>query len=83
LRLLYFASVRQHLGKGEEVLSLPADITTAAALASHLAAMGPTYGAVFNDLRPLRVAINQVHARFDDSITDGDEVAFFPPVTGG
>lgn len=83
MRLLYFASVRQKLGLGEETLTLPGDVTTVGALAAFLAARGPSYAAVFTDLRPLRAAVNQTHAHFDDPVGDGDEVAFFPPVTGG
>ena len=83
MKLLYFAWVRQKLGKGNETLALPGDITTVGALATFLAARGPAYAAVFTDLRPLRAAVNQTHARFDDPVGDGDEVAFFPPMTGG
>jgi molybdopterin synthase sulfur carrier subunit len=52
-------------------------------LAAFLAAQGPAYAAVFADTARLRVAVNQVHARFEDRVGDDDEVAFFPPVTGG
>lgn len=83
MKLLYFASVRQTLGKGEETLSLPEGVATVGALAAFLARRGPGYAAVFTDLRPLRAAVNQTHASFDAPVGDGDEVAFFPPVTGG
>jgi len=83
VRLLYFAWVRQILGKGEEVRELPGSIGTVAELAAYLATLGPEYGEVFKDPARLRAAVNQTHARFDTVITQDDEVAFFPPVTGG
>jgi molybdopterin synthase sulfur carrier subunit len=83
VKLLYFAWVRQKIGLGEESLSLPDDVKTAAQLANLLAAHGGAYADVFADTTRLRVAINQSHARFDSAVSDDDEVAFFPPVTGG
>lgn len=83
MKLVYFASVRQTLGKAEETISVPAAVTTVGELAAFLAAQGPAYAAVFADPRTLRAAVNQIHARFDAPVSDTDEVAFFPPVTGG
>ena len=83
MRLLYFAWVRQSLGKGEETLAVPETVTTVAALMAFLTGLGPAYAAVFADPRRLRAAVNQCHARIEDPVGDADEVAFFPPVTGG
>ncbi len=83
MKLLYFAWVRQKLGKGEEERELPEGITSVAALAAHLATLGPAYAEVFAHPGRLRAAVNQIHARFDAPVKDEDEVAFFPPVTGG
>lgn len=83
MKLLYFASVRQRLGKTEETLSVPDSVATVRDLAVYLTGLSPDYGAVFCDLRTLCAAVNQVHAGPDARVGDDDEVAFFPPVTGG
>ena len=80
MKLLYFAWVRQKTGVSEETLRLPAGITTLRQLAGHLSERYPD---VFADLGRLRAAVNQEHASWDASVSDDDEVAFFPPVTGG
>lgn len=82
MTLLYFASVRQRLGKSEEALALPGTIASVGDLIAFLAGRGPEYAAVFSDPL-LRAAVNQCHALRDAPVTDQDEVAFFPPVTGG
>ena len=83
MTLLYFAWVRQKIGKSEETLPLPAGVSTLRQLAEHLRALGPGYADAFTDLTRLRAAANQMHAGFDEVIADTDEIAFFPPVTGG
>jgi molybdopterin synthase sulfur carrier subunit len=83
VKLLYFAWVRQKIGKSEEDLALPANVATLRDLAQHLRARGPGYADAFGDLAWLRAAANQVHVGFDTRVGDGDEIAFFPPVTGG
>jgi molybdopterin synthase sulfur carrier subunit len=81
--LLYFAWVRQKIGRGEEMLALPANVKTVADLIAYLKTQDENYAEAFSDLRRIRVAINQDHSGFDAPLRDGDEVAFFPPVTGG
>jgi molybdopterin synthase sulfur carrier subunit len=81
--LLYFAWVRQKIGVGEERISLPDDVRTVEALLDLLRARGPGYADAFADPARLRAARNQVHVTFDAEVTDEDEIAFFPPVTGG
>lgn len=83
MTLLYFAWVRQKTGRGEEQLALPDGVKTVADLAAFLKARGGGYDEAFADLRRMRVAVNQDHSGFDTPLRDGDEVAFFPPVTGG
>jgi len=81
--VLYFAWVRQMIGPSGETLALPDGVATVRALAENLRARGGGYAQAFADLSRLRVAVNREHAGFDAAIADGDEVAFFPPVTGG
>ena len=81
MNLLYFAWVRQKIGKSEEQLALP--VADVASLIAHLKSLGPTYADAFADLSRVRVAVNQRHAGLDAKLAPQDEVAFFPPVTGG
>jgi sulfur-carrier protein len=83
VNLLYFAWLRQKIGRSEEQFDLPDGVTTVGALASHLASRGGGYAQAFADTARLRAAVNREHVPFDAPIADGDEVAFFPPVTGG
>jgi len=79
--LLYFAWVRQKIGKSEEQVAAP--VSDVAALIAHLKSLGPNYADAFADLSRIRVAVNQHHKGLDAKIGPDDEVAFFPPVTGG
>lgn len=83
MTLLYFAWLRQKIGKGEETMAMPAGVATVADLIAHLKKLGPGYADAFADANRIRVAVNQKHGRFDATVTENDEVAFFPPVTGG
>jgi len=83
VKLLYFGWVRQKIGRSEEIVEPPASVRTAGELAAWLAARGAGYAEALADLKRIRVAINQDHANFAASVAAGDEIAFFPPVTGG
>lgn len=83
MNLLYFAWVRQKIGRSEETFRLPDDIKTVRALAEHLRTLGDGYRDAFADPARLRVAVNQEHVSFDTAVSPDDEIAFFPPVTGG
>ncbi|QIG46490.1 molybdopterin converting factor subunit 1 [Nordella sp. HKS 07] len=82
-KLLYFARMRQIIGKGEEEITLPAEVTTVNLLIDFLKKRDEAYAAAFADPRIIRAAINQAHAPLDASIAGAREIAFFPPVTGG
>jgi molybdopterin synthase sulfur carrier subunit len=81
--LLYFAWVRQKVGTGEERIDLPPDVRTIAELAKFLRRRGGTFADVFGDASGLRAAVNQEHVTWETTVAADDEVAFFPPVTGG
>jgi molybdopterin synthase sulfur carrier subunit len=83
MKILYFAWVRQKIGKAEEELELPAAVTTIAELAAWLCLRGQAYADALADPARFRAARNQEHAPFDAPVADADEIAFFPPVTGG
>jgi molybdopterin synthase sulfur carrier subunit len=83
IRVLYFAWLRERVGRSEEDMVLPETIRSVGDLVTHLQARDATYAAAFANPRVVRAAVNQVFARFETVLADGDEVAFFPPVTGG
>ena len=83
MTLLYFAWLRQKLGKSEESMTLPPGVTDVRGLIGHLRSLGADYVEAFGDETRIRVAVNQRHAGFAEKIIDQDEIAFFPPVTGG
>lgn len=81
--LLYFARLREALGTGREQLVLPPGVATLGALRTHLASRGGAWAKEMAGGRNLRAAVNQDVAAADTPVKGGDEVAFFPPVTGG
>jgi len=83
VKILFFAGLREQLGSGGEQLQLPPGVGTVAALRAHLMARGGVWQTALGEKRALRVAVNQDMAQADTPVKAGDEVAFFPPVTGG
>jgi molybdopterin synthase sulfur carrier subunit len=83
VKLLYFARLREDLGTSAEELVLPEEITTVAGLRAYLSTRGEPWRAGLSSNRSLRVAVNQELAQATTPIGADDEVAFFPPVTGG
>ena len=83
MRLLYFAWLRSRIGVGEETVDPPEHVRTVADLADWLASRGPGYEAALAERGVLRVAVNQAYAGWDTVVSSDDEVALFPPVTGG
>ena len=83
MRVLYFAWVRQKVGMAEEEVSPPPEVADVAGLMAWLAARSPGHAAAFENRRQIRAAVNQDFAAPDQPVRPGDEVAFFPPVTGG
>jgi molybdopterin synthase sulfur carrier subunit len=83
LRLLYFAGLRERLGTAEEAVVLPAGIATVGDLMAWQRGRGPAHAAAFAAAARVRCAVNQDFAPLDAPVGVGDEVAFFPPMTGG
>jgi molybdopterin synthase sulfur carrier subunit len=83
IKLLYFAWLRARIGHAEENLPLPAEVVDVAGLLEWLRARGPRHAEALRDPSVIRVAVNQDYVGRDHPIRDGDEVAIFPPVTGG
>jgi sulfur-carrier protein len=83
VRLLYFAWVRERVGKGEEVVELPPGVATVADLMTWLASRGEEYAYAFENPKIIRAAIDHAHVKATTSVAGATEVAFFPPMTGG
>jgi molybdopterin synthase sulfur carrier subunit len=83
VRLVYFAWLRERVGKPEEEVDLPPDVTTVADLLRWLKGRGEEYAYAFENEGVVRAAINHAHVRPDASLAGAREVAFFPPMTGG
>jgi molybdopterin synthase sulfur carrier subunit len=83
LHLLYFAWLRERVGLGEEWATPPPEVATIADLLEWQRHRGPGYAAAFAPGLPVRCAVNQDFAAPETKLAPGDEVAFFPPVTGG
>jgi molybdopterin synthase sulfur carrier subunit len=83
MKLVYFAWVRERVGKAEETIDLPAGLVTVADLVAWLREHGEEYAYAFETNGLVRVAIDRVHAKPDAPIAGASEIAFFPPMTGG
>jgi molybdopterin converting factor subunit 1 len=83
IHILYFAWLRERTGCGEEDVEVDPEVATVGSLVALLRARNAGYASAFAHPRLVRCAVNQVFAGPDTPIGAGDEVAFFPPVTGG
>jgi sulfur-carrier protein len=83
VKILYFAWLRARIGCAEEELALPPEVGDVAGLLDWLGARGANYAAALKNRAIVRVAVNQNYVGFDHPLRQGDEVAIFPPVTGG
>jgi molybdopterin synthase sulfur carrier subunit len=79
----YFASLREQIGREAEEIDLPAGISTVGGLRAHLEAKGGAYGDALAHKRLVKAALNQDMVQPATPVKAGDEIAFFPPVTGG
>lgn len=83
INVLYFASLKEALGKSSEEINLDASITDVNGLRDWICQRGEPWQSTLGQQQRLLASVNQELARPDAKISDGDEVAFFPPVTGG
>ena len=83
MKLLYFAWVRERVGKPEEDVELPAGVATVGDLVAWLSRRGEEYAHAFENPKVIRAAIDRAHVRADAAILGAREIAFFPPMTGG
>ena len=79
----YFSWIREHAGKSEEYLDLPVDVTTINELIDYLNKLNDKYKIAFAKRDLIKIAVNKTYSSVDTKISQNDEVAFFPPVTGG
>ena len=83
IKVLWFANLREQIGTNAEVIDLPDSASTVAGLRLHLMKRGGAWQSALSDMKVVRVAVNQDMAAAGAPLNPGDEVAFFPPVTGG
>jgi len=83
IKVLYFASIREKVGTGAEEIELPVGVATVDDLRQHLRVLGGAWAEALAEGKLLRTAVNQDMVPGATAIQPGDEVAFFPPVTGG
>lgn len=83
MKLVYFAWVRERIGRAEEDAEPPAGVSTVSDLIGWLAGRGPEYAHAFEAREAIRAAVDKRHARPDSPLAGAAEVAFFPPMTGG
>ena len=83
MRLLYFAWVKEKVGRASEEVAIPENVATVAELIAWLKSRGPEFANAFEREHVIRAAIDQSHGRHDARIGHAREIAFFPPVTGG
>ena len=83
MKLLYFAWVRERVGKAEEEIDPPPGVATVGELMAWLAQRGEEYAHAFENAKAIRAAIDRSHVRSEAKIAGASEIAFFPPMTGG
>ena len=79
----YFSWIKEHVGKSEEQIELPDDINNINELINYLNEIDKKYSIIFEKKELIKIAVNKTYTSFDANISNNDEIAFFPPVTGG
>jgi molybdopterin synthase sulfur carrier subunit len=83
MNILYFARIREHIGKSSEEVILPDQVTTVADVIEYLESLGNNYQNAFAEPDLLRAAVNDEYVPLDYNVSNADELALFPPMTGG
>jgi molybdopterin synthase sulfur carrier subunit len=83
MKALYFSWVRERIGKAEEEITPPETVKTVAELMAWLSGRGENYAAAFANRKTIRAALDRAHAKHNSKIAGTQEIAFFPPMTGG
>ena len=79
----YFSWIKEHIGKSEEQIELPDHIKNVNELIIYLNEIDEKYNLIFDKKELIKIAVNKTYSSFDTNINNNDEIAFFPPVTGG
>ena len=79
----YFSWIKEHVGKSEEQIELPDHIKNVNELINYLNELNKKYSLILEKKNLIKIAVNKTYSSFDTNISNNDEVAFFPPVTGG
>jgi molybdopterin synthase sulfur carrier subunit len=79
----YFSWIKEHIGQSEERIELPVNVSTIEELMLYLENLNDKYKLAFKKKDLIKIAINKSYSSIDDKINNNDEIAFFPPVTGG
>ena len=79
----YFSWIKEHVGKSEELIELPDHINNVNELINYLNELDKKYSLILEKKKLIKIAVNKTYSSFDTNISNNDEVAFFPPVTGG
>jgi len=83
MKILYFSWLRDRVGKTDEEVDPPAEVTTVAQLMDWLAQQSASHEEAFSNRAVVRCALNQEYVKAHETFSRDDEIAFFPPVTGG
>ena len=79
----YFSWIKEHIGKSEEQITIPSNITNVDQLINYLNEKDTKYNLLFEKKELIKIAVNKTYSSFDAKVNNSDEIAFFPPVTGG
>ena len=79
----YFSWIKEHVGKSEELMELPDHINNVNELINYLNELDKKYSLILEKKKLIKIAVNKTYSSFDTNISNNDEIAFFPPVTGG